>query len=96
MTAVGGRVGILNSLLLFSRIFAQYQQGLAGLVGIVGYLLQGGISVLSAHYGLAADVCGHHRVPCVVLRPVLEHERLLSRPAGASRYTKYPSMSASS
>lgn len=28
-----------------------------GVVGVGGYLLQSGISFLSAQYGLAADVC---------------------------------------
>ncbi len=55
---VGGRLGMLSPLPAWTgpRRGNVSNVGLLGLVGVGGYLLQGGISFLSAQYGLAADV----------------------------------------
>jgi FAD/FMN-containing dehydrogenase len=52
---VGGRLGE-TGIFSFLLTFGLTQFVLSGLVGVGGYLLQGGISFLSTQYGLAADV----------------------------------------
>lgn len=53
---VGGRLGMFSSFLAGLRLGNVSNVRLSGLVGVGGYLLQGGISFLSSQYGLAADV----------------------------------------
>lgn len=50
--------------------------GRLGLVGVGGLLTQGGISFLSAQYGLAADVCFSIHIIVILLTMIIEYRLL--------------------
>jgi len=56
--------------------------GRLGIVGVGGYMMQGGLSYLSAQYGMAADVCYHssveRRLKADCTQSILEYEMVLA------------------